>query len=867
MWKAWHKTLCALATPILAVVAFSLQLGGFNSLTEMRNLERTPRSQVVSIITGEVNLSGAAQAKGQTVDAPYTGRPCIYFYYHKEREEVYTDSDGDRQTRWVTVERYSRRVPEFMLQDSSGAVTVLTDNAGFSVPSETHYRGDYRYTENRFEPGTDAFIFGYVDQAGESYSVGFTSDGDYTPIVSTYGEAAERADMASGGIWMFAFALLSLSCGIMFTCWFVGVHRLLIFLTIVSMVQGGGLIFLGVEMMRQDLGSSHARIVRQGDRAKQEIERLLGQANTRWSGDWDDSEVFNESLAKRLAQNPFDRVQGIYGDMAANVARFNEVRARFPERYLAPIFGIKAVPEIGLAKSFAPQSAEQLTIQAISVNIWNLSLMFGGGGLLAVFGTFIGFRKIKEKRYIENIPTSLSNGLAYGPAEIQGTVERKAKTLSGPLSNEPCIQYHYVVRERRGSGKKAKWVTIRNETRLTHFYCRDSEGIVPIDLTDAEIHTRHSLSRRSGRRHYTETSIRIGDPLYVLGTAIIDESTGDRLMIAKGKNKFPLITTNYTEAELMGRKSRRGLGLLNLGLNGFVLVGFGLFGAAASYAATDFLFASLFAPLFLAGCFFGLMYNDLIFVRNRVLRAWSNIGVSLKKRADLIPNLVKIGKEYLKHEKELQTELAKLRTSAQGAVDFDPASAGLFIAQEVTVMQKFFGLQEKYPDLKGNQMMAQLHEKLVLLENEVALMRSGYNDSVERHNTRIGQFPDLFLAKLFRFKEADLFHAEIAVIESIQRPVNAQPYVPLTPIIEPEQNEETVDPQNSEADEKPLPPIIRHATEEENSIIMYCDNCNQKLEVPSELIGKEIECPECHHKEIVPAEDEPLPPAPDSPNT
>ena len=89
----------------------------------------------------------------------------------------------------------------------------------------------------------------------------------------------------------------------------------------------------------------------------------------------------------------------------------------------------------------------------------------------------------------------------------------------------------------------------------------------------------------------------------------------------------------------MGRKSRRGLGWLNLGLNGFVLIGFGLFGAAASYAATDFLLASMIAPLFLAGCFVGLMYNDIVFVRNRVLRAWSNIGVSLKKRADLIPNL------------------------------------------------------------------------------------------------------------------------------------------------------------------------------------------------------------------------------------
>ena len=561
-----------------------------------------------------------------------------------------------------------------------------------------------------------------------------------------------------------------------------------------------------------------------------------------------------------MAKRQFERVQGIYGDMAANIARYNSVRNRFPERYLAPMFGIKPIPKLALAKSFAPQSAEQLTIQSVSVNFWNLLFMLGGGGLVALTGTFVGFRKIKEKRYIENIPTSLSTGLAYGPAEIQGKVERKTESLTGPLSNTPCVQYHYVVKEKRGSGKKAKWVTVTDETRLIDFYCRDSEGIVPVNLNGAEIHTRHSLSRGSGRRRYSETSIRIGDPLYVLGTAIIDESTGDRLMIAKGKNKFPLITTNYTETELMGRKSRRGLGWLNLGLNGFVLIGFGLFGAAASYAATDFLFASMIAPLFLAGCFVGLMYNDLVFVRNRVLRAWSNIGVSLKKRADLIPNLVKIAKEYLKHEKELQTDLAKLRDSARGAVDFDPAAAGLFITQEVAVMQKFFGLQEKYPDLKGNQMMAQLHEKLVLLENEVALMRSGYNNSVERHNTRIGQIPDLFLARLFKFEEADLFHAEIEVVESIQRPTNAVQFDRLAPIIEDDDESDETKPELTS-----LPPIIRHDSEEDGSVIMYCDNCNQKLEVPAVLIGKEIECPECLHREIVPAEDEPEPPAGDAP--
>ena len=243
---------------------------------------------------------------------------------------------------------------------------------------------------------------------------------------------------------------------------------------------------------------------------------------------------------------------------------------------------------------------------------------------------------------------------------------------------------------------------------------RLGKGIVPVNLDGAEIHTRHSLSRGSGRRRYSETSIRIGDPLYVLGTAIIDESTGDRLMIAKGKNKFPLITTNYTETELMGRKNRRGLGWLNLGLNGFVLIGFGLFGAAASYAATDFLFASMIAPLFLAGCFVGLMYNDLVFVRNRVLRMHGQHRCLTQETRRSHPKPRQDRQGIFEAREGTANRLGQAPgIPPGGAVGFDPAAAGLFITQEVAVMQKFFGLQEKHPDLKGNQMMAQLHEKLV----------------------------------------------------------------------------------------------------------------------------------------------------------
>ena len=205
------------------------------------------------------------------------------------------------------------------------------------------------------------------------------------------------------------------------------------FLTIVSMIQGGGLILLGLQMMRLDLGASHSRTLRQSDRAEQEFQRLLGQANVRWSGDWDDREVFNERLAKRLAKRQFDRVQDLrrHGREHCPIQRGAKP---FPRAVSRPDVRHQAIPELALAKSFAPQSAEQLAIQSVSVNFWNLLSHARGRRAGASRGRSVGFRKIKEKRYIENIPTSLSTGLAYGPAEIQGKSSVN-RDLTGPLSN------------------------------------------------------------------------------------------------------------------------------------------------------------------------------------------------------------------------------------------------------------------------------------------------------------------------------------------------------------------------------------------------------------------------------------------------
>ena len=130
----------------------------------------------------------------------------------------------------------------------------------------------------------------------------------------------------------------------------------------------------------------------------------------------------------------------------------------------------------------------------------------------------------------------------------------------------------------------------------------------------------------------------------------MDQVECDTLAVSDGKDKFPFIISDESETEVMLRQGRKGLLGLGIAQNAAVFLGLILFGALGSFAATDFVLAAMFAPLFLTFSMFALMYNDLIFLRNRVKRAWANIEVSLKKRSELIPNLEQVVKNYLSHE-------------------------------------------------------------------------------------------------------------------------------------------------------------------------------------------------------------------------
>jgi LemA protein len=161
-------------------------------------------------------------------------------------------------------------------------------------------------------------------------------------------------------------------------------------------------------------------------------------------------------------------------------------------------------------------------------------------------------------------------------------------------------------------------------------------------------------------------------------------------------------------------------------------------------------------------------YNRLVDLRNRFKNAFAQIDVQLKRRYDLIPNLVETAKAYMKHERETLEAVIKARNTAvtaNAAAAANPgnpaAMQGLMSAEGMLsgALSKLFALAEAYPDLKANQNMMQLSEELTGTENKIAFSRQAFNDSVMTYNTATQQFPSNVIAGMFSFTPAELLQA------------------------------------------------------------------------------------------------------------
>ena len=158
---------------------------------------------------------------------------------------------------------------------------------------------------------------------------------------------------------------------------------------------------------------------------------------------------------------------------------------------------------------------------------------------------------------------------------------------------------------------------------------------------------------------------------------------------------------------------------------------------------------------------FGIsIYNGLVGSRNECENSWRQIDVQLKRRYDLIPNLVETAKGYMKHERETLEAVVKAR---QIAIDASSVPAQAKAENMLTsTLRSLFAVTENYPELKANENMMQLQEEITSTENRIGFARQHYNDSVMRYNNKAQQFPGNIVAGMYNFEKKDYFELEEA---------------------------------------------------------------------------------------------------------
>lgn len=172
------------------------------------------------------------------------------------------------------------------------------------------------------------------------------------------------------------------------------------------------------------------------------------------------------------------------------------------------------------------------------------------------------------------------------------------------------------------------------------------------------------------------------------------------------------------------------------------------------------------------GIFVWATYNGLVQLNVRVQEAWSDITVQLKRRADLIPNLVEAVKGYAAHEKQVFQDVTEARSNVLAATNKGPAETAQAENQFEQALKSLFAVSEAYPQLRASENFQQLQNELVDTEDKIQAARRFYNGGVRDLNTRIQQFPANLVAGMFNFKSKEFF--EVEDMASVEKPVEVK---------------------------------------------------------------------------------------------
>jgi len=402
------------------------------------------------------------------------------------------------------------------------------------------------------------------------------------------------------------------------------------------------------------------------------------------------------------------------------------------------------------------------------------------GGVFALLCLIAAYRAGRRGKLIENIPTSSTAGVFIGLVELKGCVE-SANPLTSFLAGGRCVYYHWSVEEhwshtvtetytdskgrtQTRTRHESGWKTVASGGEAQPFYLRDEDGVVLIRPHQAKIEPvvvfaetcgradplyygkgpAGSVTHSDHRRRFTERALPVGQSLYVMGQAR-ERTDIVAPEIAHDPSAPMFLISVHTEQRIQSRYRGAYAGWIVGGL----LLSLG--GAGVSLRAHPTGAGPLAGWLVLTAALYGLgalltwlwmAYNSLIDLRQRVRRAWSQAEVQLKRRHDLIPNLIEVVQGLRDHERDVQTDLAALRTqltaTAPGASgpDYRGLNASIVV------------LAEKYPRLKAHEGFEKLQQNLSNTEQRIALARGYFNEIATHYNTRLQTIPERFVARI-----------------------------------------------------------------------------------------------------------------------
>ncbi|TWI75293.1 hypothetical protein LZ24_00744 [Desulfobotulus alkaliphilus] len=712
---------------ICFAAAFFLFHWGFGEMREARQIDRFPITPAEALIKGPYAIQGIVFAENTLVKAPYSGSEVVYVRYRLEEE--YKDSDDKTRVRVLDS---GERGTDFSLGDETGKVKTDWRNRPvdmtFSLAMSTRRKeGNLTYMEWTIREGQVLTLLG--EYAGDKGRFHFSMESSGIPPILTdsslQAEGGQNLLLASI-LTSLASGLVALAIALLLSA--LHVHRFWVFVFFMS---------LGVVSILTGMG--------------------MGQLKT----DWSEAASLYQTRYKNVEQMPSPPART---DLYAMRLLMEKNSMQWPDRglFLAMADTMFPMPE-GLLPQEKKRAEALVEASASSYlhSFWLVSGLTLLGFVLGGIFFFTGFKSIRRKRLIEHIPTARTKGLSYGLAELKGLIrtDEELPCIQSHLKKRECVAWSYSIEEkRRDSKNKSRWETVASGSDRTDFWLEDDEGRVKIQSKDAELEFPEKNTWHEGNRRYSESWMPAETPVYCIGFAGLDETCSDRLALQKGdSSNFFFITHRKEEALLLSMSSRSFL-ISSLGL-GSLLFACTVLWAGLGWLTPGALFKiSLSVPLTLLVYTIILHYNDLVFLKNRVKKTWSDIDTILQKRFDLWPQLQSIVQAALQHERELLTAVSSLRTRPAPA-EGDPDSADRIIREEQAVTRQFLARVEAYPELKTQALVQQFSEEIRKTEDYLALLRQGYSDSVEIYNTRIQSFPDLFLAKASGFKPEKPFQA------------------------------------------------------------------------------------------------------------